>query len=80
MGNWDMEHRRKDSSIVDIFVVEVRPVMACNENQGGAVNINTLGTSVIKVDNMRVISAITGLIVTTMGYVVCRLDMTCHPS
>ena len=48
--------------------------MACNENQGGAVN------SVIKVDNMRVKSAITGQIVTTMGYVVSRLDMTCHPS
>ena len=54
--------------------------MACNENQGGAVYINTLGTSGIKADNMRVKSAITGLIVTTMGYAVCRLDMTCHPS
>ena len=74
MENWDMEHRRIDSSTVHIFVVEVRPVMACNENQGGAVN------SAIKADNMRVKSAITGLIVTTMGCAVCRLDMTCHPS
>ena len=39
--------------------------MACNENQGGAVN------SAIKADNMRVKSAITGLIVTTMGCVDC---------
>ena len=38
MGNWDADAK---TALVHIFVVEVRPVMACNENQGGAVNINT---------------------------------------